>query len=95
VVAGASEGLGAAFAEEAARRGLHLALAARRAERLEELCACLSGRFGVECRPFALDLAEAPAAEALDRGTRDLVVGLLVVNAALSLLGPFLEHPLE
>jgi short-subunit dehydrogenase len=37
IVAGASEGLGAAFAEELAKRGLNLILIARRLEKLEVL----------------------------------------------------------
>lgn len=37
LVAGASEGLGAAYAEALAKRGLNLVLIARRSEKLEHL----------------------------------------------------------
>ncbi|HJK89801.1 MAG TPA: SDR family NAD(P)-dependent oxidoreductase, partial [Polyangiaceae bacterium LLY-WYZ-15_(1-7)] len=59
-VAGASEGLGAAFADALAARGLHVALAARRAQKLEALAATLRRERGVEAEVFPLDLA-APA----------------------------------
>jgi short-subunit dehydrogenase len=95
LVAGASEGLGAAFAEALAARKLDLVLVARRAEVLEELAARLRLAHGVEVRVAALDLA-APTLEADIRSAIDgLEVGLLVYNAAYSLIGRFLDQPLE
>ena len=92
VVAGASEGLGAAFAGALADRGCNLLLLARRAEVLEAVAAPLRAR--VEVRTAAVELASADLAEQLTLLTADLDVGLCVYNAAFAPLGPFLEQSL-
>jgi short-subunit dehydrogenase len=92
-VAGASEGLGAAFAEALAARGLRLVLLARRAEPLERLAAGLRARHGVEVRAVPLDLSRPDLAEAVAAATDGLEVGLLVYDAAASAIGPFLDRP--
>lgn len=95
VVAGASEGLGAAFAERLASEGFHLVLIARRREKLEPLCSDLRQRHSIEAHPLCMDLARPDLADAVDAETRELEVGLVVYNAALSVIGPFLEQDLE
>ncbi|HEY5158308.1 MAG TPA: SDR family NAD(P)-dependent oxidoreductase [Anaerolineales bacterium] len=95
VVAGASEGLGAAYAEALARLGLHLLLVARRSELLQTLAARLSAAYGVQVRSLSLDLALQDSAARITHATQDLPVGLLVYNAAFSAVGAFLEHPLD
>jgi hypothetical protein len=92
LVAGASEGLGAAFAQALAARGLNLLLVARRAAELEAVAAPLRAR--VEVRTCPLDLARPDLDEALAALIGSLDVGLCVYNAAHSPLGPFLEQPL-
>jgi uncharacterized protein len=94
LVAGASEGLGAAFAGELARRGLDLVLVARRADVLADLAARLRAETGVEVRVAPFDLASPGLLDEVRRATEGLEVGLLVYNAALSLIGPFLDQPL-
>jgi short-subunit dehydrogenase len=95
LVAGASAGLGEAFACALAARGLHLVLLARRADALDGVAAGLRARYGVEVRTAALDLGGAGLDEAVARATDGAEVGLLVYNAAHSAIGPFLEAPLE
>ena len=90
VVAGASEGLGAAFAGALARRGLKLLLLARRADALAEVAAPL--RQHTEVRTATLDLADPELATRLAELTADLEVGLCIYNAAYAPLGPFLEQ---
>jgi uncharacterized protein len=94
VVAGASAGLGAAFAEGLAARGIHVLAIARRRAALDETVAGL-GRYGVETRSLVLDLGAADAPEAIARATQDLEVGIAIYNAALAPVGPFLERPLD
>ena len=94
-MAGASEGIGAAFARELVARGLKVVLAARRAGPLEELVASLRRIPGAEARAVACDLAADAGIEGLLRETRGLEVGLLVYNAASSTVGPFLDTSLD
>jgi len=95
IVAGASEGLGAAYAEELAARGLSLVLVARRAELLQSLASNLSTKYNAETKIIPLDLSAADAVEQIAENTKDVEVGLLVYNAAFSAIGPFLERPIE
>ena len=95
LVAGASEGLGAEFATQLAMQGLNLVLVARRADRLDELATQLAASYGAQVRTLALDLGHADAAVVITTQTADIEVGLLVYNAARSVIGPFLERPLQ
>ncbi len=90
VVAGASEGLGAAFAKGLARRGLSVLLVARRVDKLQGLADELRG-LGVQAQVLAVDLSHPTAAEHVLTAAQPLDVGLLVFNAALAPRGRFLE----
>jgi uncharacterized protein len=95
LVAGASEGLGAEFAAQLAARGLNLVLIARREDVLEAVSAHLQREYAVEVRVLALDLAREDLASVVIQETSDLEIGLLVYNAALSMIGPYFEIALE
>jgi short-subunit dehydrogenase len=94
LVAGASEGIGAAFAEELAGRGLHLVLLARRLPPLDEVAQTIRAAHGVEVRTAAVDLGAPSMLDDVRRATDGLEVGLVVYNAAAALIGPFLDQPL-
>lgn len=89
LVAGGSEGLGAAFARELARRGLHLVLVARRSGPLEETAERLRETALVQIRTVVADLAAPGAIDQIAETASDVSVGLLVANAAISPTGPF------
>jgi uncharacterized protein len=91
IVAGASEGLGEAFARALAEARLNLVLVARRQALLDEVAAHLCATHRVEARPIPLDLGLPDAASRLAEATRGLDVGLLVYNAAFAPVGNFLE----
>jgi short-subunit dehydrogenase len=91
LVAGGSEGLGAAFAEELAVRGLNLILLSRRPGPLEETAHTLRAAHGVQVRTLSLDLADPGTLAAVDRETAQNEIGLLVCNAAVAYTGPFLR----
>jgi hypothetical protein len=90
-VAGASEGLGAAWAEALAARGLNLVLFARRPGVLDATAAAIRARHGVEVRTQAFDLASDGFGPELERLAGSLEVGFGVFNAAHAPRGPFLD----
>lgn len=95
LVAGASEGLGASFAERLASRGYDVLLVARRVDRLEALAGLLVARHGVEAVPIGIDLAAPDVQEQLRAAVAGREVGVLVCNAAFAPLGGFLDTPVE
>jgi hypothetical protein len=95
VVAGASEGLGAAFAEALATRGLNVILLARRAELLTSLAEGLRARHSVEVHTAAIDLGAPDMLAAVQIAVDQREVGLVVYNAALAPVGTFVDAPLD
>lgn len=95
LVAGASEGLGAAFADALAARGLDLMLVARREGPLAEIAARLRERHAVETLPVAADLSDPNVLDQLEAARGERQIGLLIYNAAFSPIGPFLRRDLE
>jgi len=95
LIAGASVGLGEAFARRLAERGLNLLLIARRPDALERLASDLRSRHGIEVRTLAADLGQPDLREVVEHAVAGLTVGLLVYNAAYSVIGPFVDHSLD
>ncbi len=96
LVAGASDGLGAAFAAGIAERGVNVVLLARRQSMLDRVAAEINSRASVEIRTIAIDLAEAGAASAIAAATSDLEIGFLVYCAGADPnYQPFLANPIE
>ncbi|HEV7420971.1 MAG TPA: SDR family oxidoreductase [Mycobacterium sp.] len=89
LVTGASSGIGEEFAREFARRGRHVVLVARRAEKL----AALAESLGSTADVLPADLSKPDERAALPDRVADLglVVDVLVNNAGLSTVGPIAE----
>ena len=82
VVAGASEGVGSAFALPVAERGVNVVLLARRRQAvLDDVAARSSLGTGVAARALAVDLAEPTAMATIAARPRNLEVGLLMYCA--------------
>jgi short-subunit dehydrogenase len=95
LVAGASDGIGEAFARGIAERGVNVLLLARREELLAQLAESIRAEFGVEARPLVADLTAPDLDVRVEAATRGLEVGLLVYNAgAVHGVGSFHEQPL-
>jgi short-subunit dehydrogenase len=95
LVAGASDGIGEAFARSVAERGVNVLLLARREALLARLASEIGTTYGVEARPLVADLTAADLDARVEAGTRGLEVGLLVYNAgAVHGTGAFHELPL-
>jgi len=88
LVAGGSDGLGAAFAEALARRGLNLILLAREKERLTAAAKRISEKYSVDVVSYAADLADYEKTKAILSPLK-LSIGLLVYNAAFTPIGLF------
>ena len=87
VIAGASEGIGAAFARALSGRGVNLVLVARRPEPLTALAAELA----TPTTTVTADLATRAGLDAVVKATTSLEVGLVVANAAYAPSGRFLD----
>jgi short-subunit dehydrogenase len=89
LITGASSGIGEEFAREFARRGRHVVLVARRADKLQALAESL----GAAADVLAADLSKPDERAVLpDRvAGLGLVVDILVNNAGLSTVGPIAE----
>jgi short-subunit dehydrogenase len=83
LVAGASEGIGAAFASSLAAEGFNLILVARRSEPLQRLADLLSDRYKVGVRYLVCDLSDEDAAVKIKESLGDQEIDVLVYNAAL------------
>ncbi|MBN2558699.1 MAG: SDR family NAD(P)-dependent oxidoreductase [Clostridia bacterium] len=93
LVAGGSDGLGYAFAEAIARRGLNLVLIARQEDRLRAAAARLLETYQVDVIPLAADMADFENVKKLISAL-DVSIGLLVYNAAFAPIGLF-ENTIE
>jgi short-subunit dehydrogenase len=88
LVAGGSYGLGAAFAEALAQRGLNVVLLARQEDRLMATAARLKETFGVDVVAVAADVADYENVKAR-LGDLGVSIGLLVYDAAYAPIGRF------
>jgi short-subunit dehydrogenase len=93
MVAGASEGIGAAFSTFLAAEGMDLVLIARRPIPLQLLGKSLEDKYKINVTCIACDLSETDAAQKIEDTLKSREISILVYNAALSYLGPFLENP--
>lgn len=87
LVAGASAGLGAAFATELARRGLSVVAVARRREALQAMVASLP----TPGLAVVADLATEDGLAEVLAACADRELGLVVANAAYSPIGAFVD----
>ncbi|XP_017884452.1 very-long-chain 3-oxoacyl-CoA reductase [Ceratina calcarata] len=89
VVTGATDGIGRAYAEAFAEKGLDVVLVSRSLEKLEEVASEMKQRYGVEVQVVAADLTEGQAAFAkIAKATEGLEIAVVVNNAGASY-----EHP--
>lgn len=94
LIAGGSEGVGAALARQLAAQGFNLVLLARKPGPLEELTTEIRA-MGREVRTLSLDLARPDAVDEARKLTDDIAVGLLVFMAGAGhRIAPFHDYPL-
>jgi short-subunit dehydrogenase len=97
LIAGGSDGIGAAFAREAAAQGLHLVLVARRSGPLNDLSAEIRAAHPeLQIRTLCVDLSEEEAIGRIKSAVEDIEIGFLIYNAGSEpKYGNFLDHDWE
>jgi short-subunit dehydrogenase len=94
LVAGASEGVGAAYARAMAERGLGVVLLARRQDALDEVAASIRGDTGADTRAVAVDLSQHDAMARISAATAGLEIGMVMYCAGADPdYEPFLARP--
>lgn len=95
LVAGASEGIGAAFATYLARHGLHLVLIARRKEPLDALARELIEKYNVRVETIPCDLSQPQTDQYLMDQLSEKTIDIFIYNAGLSYIGAFEKNTIE
>uniref|UniRef100_A0A672JQV0 Very-long-chain 3-oxoacyl-CoA reductase-like n=1 Tax=Salarias fasciatus TaxID=181472 RepID=A0A672JQV0_SALFA len=84
VVTGATSGIGKAYAEELARRGLDVVLVSRSDLKLQRVAKEIENKFGRKTRIIQADFAEGDSIyPAIADALRDLEIGILVNNVGM------------
>lgn len=91
LIAGAAVGLGAEYSRQIAARGLDLVMLDRDARALEETAGEIRSRHGLQVRTLAVELGRADLVEAVQPALQGTEIGLLVYNAAIGTVAPFME----
>ncbi|QRK05701.1 SDR family NAD(P)-dependent oxidoreductase [Archangium violaceum] len=89
LVAGGAAGIGAAYSEAFAQRGLNVFVLDRDATAAQQKARELQSTHGVQCEAIVADLGSTEAASRALAAVGDRELGMLVYNAALSDVGPF------
>ncbi|KAK9807956.1 hypothetical protein WJX73_007431 [Symbiochloris irregularis] len=86
VVTGATDGIGKAYADALARKGINIVLVSRTASKLEEAAAQLKTKRGVQTKVVTLDFSKAEPAswKELEASLEGLDIGVLINNVGRS-----------
>jgi len=91
LVAGAAVGLGAEYSRQIAAHGLGLVMIDRDPVALAATADAIRKQHGVDVRTLDVDLARPDVAERVLAGLGGVEIGLLVYNAAVGTVAPYLE----
>src|SRR5688572_2889904 len=89
LIAGASEGIGAAYAHYLASHGVNLVLIARKKEQLEQFGAALTSQYNIQTTCIQEDLSNLDASNRICVAVKDLDINILIYNAGNSYIDKF------
>jgi len=95
LVAGASEGIGAAMANYLASQGMDVVLVARRKEPLEQFANSLSDKYKIKTYCIVSDLTDSNATQNIRKELQGKEINVLVYNAAISYIGAFENNSIQ
>lgn len=98
IITGATDGIGKAFAEEMARKGINVLLISRTQSKLENTMAEIQKKYpNIQVRILAIDFCtfDAGAREKVSDAIQKLDVGVLINNVGASYPYPMYFHELE
>ncbi|KAK6184100.1 hypothetical protein SNE40_006632 [Patella caerulea] len=93
VVTGCTDGIGKAYAEQLAERGINVVLISRTASKLDDLAKEIESKYKVQTRVVAVDFTRADIYSTISRSLEGLEIGTLVNNVGMSF--PFPEYFIE
>ena len=91
LITGGTSGIGKAFAEQLAEKGLNLVLVARRQQLLDKISKEISEKHSVEVLGLKADLSDPASIEFVKEATEKLEIGLFIPNAAVENHGEFVD----
>lgn len=97
IITGASTGLGEQFAHAFGASGANVVIAARRENRLQEICKEISSNYNVKCLAIKTDVKkEADIIKLIERTNKEFgTVDTLVNNVGMYVVKPLVEQTLE
>jgi uncharacterized protein len=95
LLAGAAEGIGAAFSEVLAKKGMNLAMVDINPDKLAELSSRLEGKYGIKTRQLVNDISNLDAAGMCMDIIKDIECKLLIYVPAYSPVKRFLDNSPE
>lgn len=95
IVAGAAEGLGKAFSESLAKRGMNVILIDRQEDKLYETADYLENIYGILTKKLLFDLSVLSNLSRIFESMDGIDCRLIIYNAAYGPVKPFLDHSNE
>jgi short-subunit dehydrogenase len=95
LIAGASEGIGAAFADHLAAEGMDLVLIARHPLPLQRFADSLQNKYNVRIICLTCDLADQNSIQIILEALNGKEINLIVYNAAQTYIGPFIKNSVQ